>query len=164
MKCNLTTGKRALVWILFLGYLACLSYFLFFSERYGRTDTSNGYRYNLVLFREIKRFFIYRREVGLEGFLVNMVGNVAAFMPFGFCLPMISLKRRGFFSVLFWSFGLTLTIETIQLLYQIGSFDVDDLLLNTIGGVLGYICYRIMLAIYTVYKVRKSSHHKYRME
>jgi len=155
---NLTAGKRVMVWILFLGYLACLSYFLFFSERYGRTDSSNGYRYNLVLFREIKRFFIYRKEVGLEGFLVNMVGNVAAFMPFGFCLPMISLKRRGFFSVLFWSFSLSLTIETIQLLYQIGSFDVDDILLNTIGGVLGYIGYRIMLSIYMVYRKRLRSH------
>ncbi|ABX43825.1 VanZ family protein [Lachnoclostridium phytofermentans ISDg] len=147
-----------MVWILFLVYLACLSYFLFFSERYGRTDSSNGYRYNLVLFREIKRFYTYRKEVGLEGFLVNMVGNVVAFMPFGFCLPMISLKRRGFFSILFWSFGLSLTIETIQLLYQIGTFDVDDLLLNTIGGVLGYISYKIMLAIYLVYRRRNSSH------
>jgi len=155
---NLTAGKRVMVWILFLGYLTCLSYFLFFSERYGRTDSSNGYRYNLVLFREIKRFFIYRKEVGLEGFLVNMVGNVAAFMPFGLCLPMISLKRRGFFSVLFWSFSLSLTIETIQLLYQIGSFDVDDILLNTIGGVLGYIGYRIMLSIYMVYRKRLRSH------
>ncbi|WP_242657957.1 VanZ family protein [Lachnoclostridium phytofermentans] len=158
MKYNLTAGKRAMVWILFLVYLACLSYFLFFSERYGRTDSSNGYRYNLVLFREIKRFYTYRKEVGLEGFLVNMVGNVVAFMPFGFCLPMISLKRRGFFSILFWSFGLSLTIETIQLLYQIGTFDVDDLLLNTIGGVLGYISYKIMLAIYLVYRRRNSSH------
>jgi len=93
---NLTAGKRVMVWILFLGYLACLSYFLFFSERYGRTDSSNGYRYNLVLFREIKRFFIYRKEVGLEGFLVNMVGNVAAFMPFGLCLPMISLRLQDY--------------------------------------------------------------------
>lgn len=158
MKYNLTAGKRAMVWILFLGYLACLSYFLFFSERYGRTDSSNGYRYNLVLFREIKRFYTYRKEVGLEGFLVNMVGNVVAFMPFGFCLPMISLKRRGFFSILFWSFGFSLTIETLQLLYQIGTFDVDDLLLNTIGGVLGYISYRIMLAIYMVYRKRNSSY------
>lgn len=155
MKSNLSAGKRVVIWILFLGYLTLLSYFLFFSERYGRTEGSNGYRYNLVLFREIKRFFLYRREVGLEGFLVNMVGNVVAFMPFGFCLPMISIKRRGFFSVLFWSFGLTLTIETIQLLYQIGSFDVDDLLLNTIGGMLGYFSYRIIAALYLLYRKNK---------
>ena len=47
--------------VLLLIYLACVVYFMFFSEAYGRTDVSPDYRYNLVLFREIRRFCILQR-------------------------------------------------------------------------------------------------------
>lgn len=143
------TGKRVRIiwWTLFICYLIGISYFLFFSERYGRAGGTNGYRYNLVLFKEIKRFIVYHKEIGFEGFIVNLFGNVIAFMPFGICLPIISKSNRGFFYVLFLSFGFSLAIETIQLLYKIGIFDIDDLLLNTVGGILGYGCYCIVKVI-----------------
>ena len=38
-----------------------------------------------------------------------------------------------------YSFELSLLVELLQLVFKVGSFDVDDLLLNTIGGLLGYI-------------------------
>lgn len=50
-------------------------------------------------------------------------------------------NRRKFFSIFLGSFALSLTIETIQLVCKIGCFDVDDLLLNTIGGILGYVVF-----------------------
>ena len=50
-------------------------------------------------------------------------------------------KRRSFFKTLFWSFCLTLCVELMQLITKVGCFDVDDILLNTIGGVLGYIVF-----------------------
>ena len=51
---------RRLGKILFVLYLAFLIYFLIFSDWYGRTGLLEEYRYNLVLFKEIKRFIIYR--------------------------------------------------------------------------------------------------------
>ncbi len=57
-------------------------------------------------------------------------------------MPMAS-KYRSFFSTLFYSFGLSLCVETFQLLTKVGSFDVDDLLLNTLGGVVGYMIFVI---------------------
>ncbi|MCI9328578.1 MAG: VanZ family protein [Ruminococcus sp.] len=50
---------------------------------------------------------------------------------------------RGFFQTLFYSFALSLGVEIFQLFARVGSFDVDDLLLNTLGGVLGYILFLI---------------------
>ena len=41
-------------------------------------------KYNLQLFKEIKRFIKYREYIGFEGFVVNIVGNVLAFSPYGF--------------------------------------------------------------------------------
>lgn len=137
---------RKIGWLFFLTYIALLVYCLFFSERYGRI-TGEGYRYNLVLFTEIKRFFKYRHLLSAESFLLNMFGNIIGFMPFGFFVPMLS-KKRSFWKVLCLSFELTLAIETMQLLLKVGIFDVDDLFLNTLGGILGYICYAITHGIY----------------
>ena len=38
-------------------------------------------------------------------------------------------------------------IETIQLVFKVGSFDVDDMFLNTLGGIAGYLCQWITRAI-----------------
>ena len=51
---------KRFILILFIAYLLLLSYFLFFSEAMGRVGTEAQYRYNLTLFREIKRFYKYR--------------------------------------------------------------------------------------------------------
>lgn len=132
--------------VLFVIYLIVLSYFLFFSERYGRAGTVS-YRYNLVLFKEIKRFITYRKELGLENFIINIFGNVFAFAPFGFILPIISRKNRNIFSIVLLSFEFTLAIELIQLIFRVGIFDVDDIFMNTLGGFVGgvvfFICYWI---------------------
>lgn len=141
---NKKQSTRRLLYVLFILYLVALFYFLFFSERYGRTGGSNGYRYNIELFKEIKRFVQYRHQVGMESFIVNIVGNVLAFSPFGFLLPIISKKTRGIINVTLLCFELSLFIECVQLANRIGAFDVDDLFMNTLGGLLGYVCYMIV--------------------
>ena len=112
---------------------------MFFSDGFGRAPHVE-YAYNLVLFKEIKRFYIYRDIVGTEAFLLNTAGNVVCFMPFGFFLPIISPRFGKWYLMLILSFLLTLSIETIQLVFKVGSFDVDDMFLNTLGGIAGYLC------------------------
>ena len=138
MKQKQLKRLRALGKVLFAAYVVFIVYFLLFSDWYGRTGVTATYRYNLELFKEIKRFIIYRRELGAFAVFTNLFGNILIFVPFGFFLPMGS-KRRSFFVTLFYSFGLSLCVEIFQLITKVGSFDVDDLLLNTIGGVIGYI-------------------------
>lgn len=104
------------------------------------------YRYNFVLFKEIKRFWEYRDQLGSYAMFTNLFGNVLIFVPFGFFMPMAS-RYRSFFSTLFYSFGLSLGVETFQLITKVGSFDVDDLFLNTIGGIFGYITFIICAAV-----------------
>lgn len=130
-------------WVLFCIYIAGLAYFLFFSERFGRNTSTDTYRYNLVLFQEINRFITYREMIGMESFVINIIGNILAFSPFGFILPIISPRNRKFLHVLILSFELSLLIEVLQLVYRVGCFDVDDLFMNTLGGVIGYIVFAI---------------------
>lgn len=119
-------------------YLMILVYVCFFSEHYGRTEIQNTYRYNLVPFKEIMRFYTYRELIGMKAFALNLLGNVIAFVPFGMMVPVISSRQRSFFKVMGLTFLLSLSIECIQLFTRVGSFDVDDLILNTFGGVIGF--------------------------
>jgi glycopeptide antibiotics resistance protein len=51
------------------------------------------------------------------------------------------MKRRvlGFFSAVFLSMFFSVSIEVIQLIFMVGIFDVDDILMNTAGGLIGYL-------------------------
>lgn len=148
-----TKVLRAFGKVLFILYIGFLIYFLFLAEWYGRSGVTEEYRYNLELFREIKRFIIYREQLGMYAVFANLAGNVLIFIPYGFFISMAS-RSRGFFKTLFFSMGLSLCVETVQLFTRVGSFDVDDILLNTIGGVLGYIIFSICNVIRRRHYVR----------
>ena len=145
---------RILGKILFIFYIGFIIYFLLFSDWYGRSvEGMQEYRYNLVLFKEIKRFWQYREQLGAYAMFTNLLGNVLIFVPFGFFMPMAS-KYRSFFSAVFYSFVLSFCVETFQLIAKVGSFDVDDLLLNTIGGAFGYVVFVVCAAIRRKYVKR----------
>ncbi len=135
--------------LLFIIYFLVLFYFLFFSEEMGRTYTERAYHYNLVPFHEIKRFLTHYKILGMKAVLLNIVGNIAAFVPFGLFLPIFSTRCRKFFFTAFYSFELSLLVELIQLITKVGSFDVDDILLNTLGGIFGYLFYRLIVSLWT---------------
>lgn len=137
-----TTKRQKLGWALFILYLCVLAHLMFFSESFGRTDTSRGYQYNLTPMNEITRYFHHYDVVGPVLFLINIVGNVAAFMPFGFFLPIISRRSKKWYNTVMLGFGFSLTLETLQLIFMVGSFDVDDMILNTLGAALGFATYQ----------------------
>ena len=84
---------RAMGKVLFLLYVIFLIYFLFLAEWYGRTGVSEEYRYNLELFKEIKRFITYREQLGMFAVLTNLAGNIVIFVPYGFFISMASRER-----------------------------------------------------------------------
>ena len=104
----------------------------------GRTFVEREYHYNLIPFHEIKRFVKYYEVLGIDAVILNIAGNVAAFMPFGFFLPVFSRRCKQFLNKVFYSCELRLLVEVIQLITKVGSFDVDDIILNTIGGAAGF--------------------------
>lgn len=130
--------------LLFAVYIIALAYFMFFCEGYGRNVTRETYRYNLLPFHEIQRFWYKRTELGFQTVFLNLAGNVVAFIPFGFFLPLITHGRSRFLNTVMMTFLFSTLIEFIQLLTKVGSFDVDDMILNTLGGIIGcmifYIC------------------------
>lgn len=140
-------NKRVRFWgrILFVVYLILALYVMFFSETLDRTMVSDEYRYNLILFKEIKRFWSMRYTYGWDVTLINLLGNIVCFMPFGFLLPTISRKKifKNIVSVTILAMMFSVFIETAQLLTKVGAFDVDDIFLNTIGGMAGYLVMKL---------------------
>ena len=135
---------RLLCRVLFALYIAGLVYFLFFAEMLDRTGIERSYRYNLIPFREIRRFIVYADLLGPMAVISNLFGNIVIFMPFGFLVPILGRKKRNFWFTSLLSFALSLAVECIQLVTRTGCFDVDDIFLNTIGGMLGYLVYALV--------------------
>ena len=82
-----------------------------------------------------------------------MVGNVVVFMPLSIFLRLLVKKCKRVFYTILLCLEFSLFAEIIQLVTKVGSFDVDDLLLNTLGG----ICGIILLAIWRAWHGRKKN-------
>lgn len=88
---------------------------------------------NLIPFRTIKAFFHYFEW---DAFLVNIIGNIVMFMPWGFGLVLLWKKNQSVCRVLLLCFLFTAFIEMGQLFID-RSVDIDDLILNFAGGCIG---------------------------
>ncbi|WP_243206793.1 VanZ family protein [Oribacterium sp. oral taxon 102] len=137
------TRNRWIGVILFVCYLAALLYLMFFSDMEQRGILVKAdYTYNLLPFREIRRYLFYGRQIGMGGVLLNLWGNIIGFLPLGFFLPVFSRRCREYwYDTLLAAYLLSYGIEMTQLLLRAGSCDVDDIILNTLGGGLGYLLF-----------------------
>lgn len=105
---------------------------------------------NFIPFKEI-----FRYKIGSRLFFKNVLGNILLFMPYGF-FASYYLKEKSPKLIIFLAVIGSCTIEVVQM--SIGRvFDVDDILLNTIGGIVGfYIYYFISLVVEKIPNILKS--------
>lgn len=152
--------RKGMYWICrgaFLVYVIILVYLLFFCDRYGRTVQFETIKYNLIPFQEIKRYIMNWECFTLEQFIANIAGNICLFIPYGALLFVWKGKPVTFLEVTLSSFLLSLAIELIQLVARVGVCDVDDMVMNTVGGMLGFFVY---LIVRTISRRRKRNHVK----
>ena len=142
-----TSKTVKLCWAVFIIYIIGLSYFTFFAEALGRGSIEAGTavkRFNLIPFTEIRRFWVFRRELGFRACFLNLAGNVLCFIPCGALLPVISRRCKRALGAVTVGLLISFFIECTQLIFRVGSFDVDDILLNTIGAALGFVLFRLI--------------------
>lgn len=120
--------------------LLFLAYILLLFELVTEKDVAIASGTNFIPLKEILRY-----KFGSKLFLQQVLGNIILFIPFGlFASYYVNAKKASI--VLIISLLSSLVIETVQ--YFIGrSFDVDDIILNTLGGVLGFILFIALDAI-----------------
>ncbi len=143
-KTNVFDWKQEVCQIFFLINLLVIYRFTFhpFAKLEGHVQplifdaaTAWPFRVNLIPFVNL---FDYETRSTL---LVNLIGNFAMFIPTGILTPMIYKRRNSLWKVTCTGFLISLTIETLQLPFAVRASDVDDLILNTAGCLVGYCIY-----------------------
>ncbi|MBH0229134.1 VanZ family protein [Halobacillus yeomjeoni] len=118
-------------------------------------ERNSGFqRNNFVPFRTILDY-LFHNEVGAGIKFRNLVGNILGFIPFGFLVPLVSRRQISLYTVGIYSFLVSLSFESLQLFLRIGSFDVDDLILNTLGGLCGYWSIQLLLKVIELPNTRR---------
>jgi glycopeptide antibiotics resistance protein len=143
-------NRREICWrVLWILYLAAMLYLLFL-QRWGDFVPDHYWqsvasRLNLRPFASFHCFFIIARR-GTEGLwqaAANLVGNVALFIPLGVFLPHFYPTLRKFWRLLLTATAIIIAIESAQLLTLLGSGDIDDVLLNLTGTLLGFALWKV---------------------
>ncbi len=121
---------KELLMLIFIIYALCLFHVVTYQDVNFGTN-------NFIPFKEI-----FRYDLGTPKFIKNIIGNIIMFIPFGFFASYF-LKSKKISIPLILTIILTTTIETVQ--YYIGRvFDIDDIILNIVGGILGYLLFITM--------------------
>ena len=105
------------------------------------TEINTNSGVNLVPFSEI-----FRYNIGTNMFNYNVLGNILIFIPLGFIISEY-IKPKNIWPVIFTTAITSIVVEFVQL--KIGrSFDIDDIILNLVGAILGYFIYKFFTWIY----------------
>ena len=132
---------RPVLWTIFIIYCFVLVYVLFLSR-----GTRDGYTFaeymrrftNFIPFKTIveyvKRYIDGYRNLSV----LNLLGNLALFVPMGMALPCLSRKLNRFWKVTLTVLGMVVVVELVQGLLRVGSIDIDDVIFNVVGAMVGY--------------------------
>lgn len=126
-------------YLMFISYLLFLFWRLFFyayGDYYRSPNTT--LQFNLIPLKTISSYFRNVEVYGLRIMIINLLGNILAFAPYGFLFPIINKRLRKPSRIMMATFIFSLLVESIQLVLRVGTFDIDDILLNTVGGLIGF--------------------------
>lgn len=76
-----------------------------------------------------------------DGFSLSFLLNIMLFVPLGFLCPLISKHYQRVKNIFLVGCGLSFTIEILQLFTLYRATDIDDLITNTVGTLIGYFCF-----------------------
>lgn len=145
--------------VLFMLYILLLIKLIVFKYPYEQlADIAGQWRMDTILenlgsanFRPFKTIKMYIEYSDRLNSFENIVGNIVAFIPFGMLLPLINTRMRRFYYVAANAFLFIFVIELFQLVSSFGAFDVDDIILNCFGVILGYIAYIISRSLFPAF-------------
>ena len=128
-----------MIWLLFIQRISYINY-----DNYWDKLIEN---INIIPFRTISEYLFTDRNADFEIIkhaFVNLAGNIVMFIPLGFFLAYTESSDKAFRAIIIKTILIITAIEIIQLFSLTGSFDIDDLILNTIGSAAGYKIHSII--------------------
>ncbi len=135
-------------WTAFVLYCVILFYILILDK--AMSGQHQGFlnilaHINLIPFRTVITYVVRlaNDSINVDTVIKNLAGNLLLFVPMGAFLPFAFDKMQRFWRTVLFLLVLILSVELAQIVLMIGSFDVDDLFLNLLGGMLGYLIFLI---------------------
>lgn len=101
---------------------------------------------NLIPFYSIKEYIFSGSDIIKKFSFANVIGNIAIFIPLGTYLLLFKNNKRVMDNLIF-IFIVSLSVEIIQGALGIGALDIDDIILNCLGGLVGILGYKFLLFI-----------------
>lgn len=162
-------------WILFGLYSFIILFMLLFqrilfriTDFYRNGDTFNIYVYipmeseglfeylkfnsNIIPFQNTIGYLTGADRFNIDIIISNTLGNILIFLPLGIFLPLLFEKYSKFTKVLIASTIISFSIEVLQITLQIGQFDIDDIILNVVGSIIGFFFFKMLKHINTLSK------------
>ena len=141
---------KFIVWVSFFVYLAVVAGLVFFSRyRVGFFEDISIWEYaryqmNLVPFKTILEYIKAYYDGSMSKIipLRNLIGNLIMFFPWGIYLPLLFEKTKHWKKYMVITVGMLLGVELVQFFGRLGSFDIDDFLLNLAGAMLGFCIWK----------------------
>lgn len=132
-----TSYVRKALWVFTLYYMAILSVLLFFGGLFHLDRGWDG-SVNLVPFHTIHNYIRFYRNTGSMVSVFNLVGNIVITIPLGMLLPLLWKRLRHWFLAIPILAFFCVGVEYLQWLTATGTADIDDSILNFVGGCVGY--------------------------
>ena len=130
-----------IVWTIFIIYCFILVHVLFLSRgtRVGFTFAEYMRRFtNFIPFKTIVEYVQRYSDGYWRLATLNLLGNLALFVPMGMALPCLFKKLNRFWKVTLTVLGMVVIVELVQGLLRVGSIDIDDVIFNVSGAMVGY--------------------------
>lgn len=139
---------------LFFIYFLILVNLTIFKYGYLTLDFDIRFYINYIPFVEtVKMFTNEFSDIHIA--LYNVIGNILLFIPLGFCIPLFFNKKNKLSKVILYGFTASLTIEVLQIFTPFNTTDIDDIIFNTFGSILGFIIFNIFYRIFKNTKIEE---------
>ncbi|MDU2673431.1 MAG: VanZ family protein [Clostridium sp.] len=146
----------------FFIYFLIVIYFTFFKGGILHLDLQMRSYANIIPLLETIKMF-QDNFMGLGNSLYNVIGNILLFIPFGFAIPLLFKNHNKLFKVTLYGFIASFSIELLQYLTCTNFTDIDDVIFNTLGALVGFLTFNIFMfivrktnIIYPIEKIRKT--------
>ncbi len=103
--------------------------------------TNPGHSANFVPFKTILPYLLGEKGLIIGG--INLVGNIILLVPIGFLVPLV-YRNMTWKKSLVLAAAAGLAIEGMQVMLRVGIFDIDDVILNALGVMIGYSVFAIL--------------------
>lgn len=144
MKYTSATATVFLKTMALVYFVALISVTLIYGKRYENHFDDNNI--NLVPLRS-KQFYLDNFQTLLpiqkEFLIIEITGNLLLFLPFSWAFYALSRKKVKAVAVGVIIILLVFAIESFQYIFHIGTFDIDDLILNISGGFVGIFVFKV---------------------